>query len=816
MNKEYSFLEIERKWQKNWEELRLFKAKKDSRKEKYYVLEMFPYPSGKIHMGHVRNYTIGDVVARFNFMKGKNIIHPMGWDAFGLPAENAALEHNIHPHQWTMDNIKYMRRQLKSMGFSYDWDREVTTCNEDYYKWNQWFFLKFYEKDLTYKKEALVNWCQKCKTVLANEQVKEGLCWRCGCEVLEKKLSQWFFKITAYADKLSEGHNLIDNWPERVLLMQKNWIGKSEGMEVYFKVVGIREDIVIFTTRIDTIFGVTYLVLALENPIIEKLPIKGEVRIKKIEDFIKKHKGKRIIEKKEGIFTECYSINPANGEIIPIWIANYVVMEYGTGAIMAVPAHDQRDFEFAQEYKLPFKIVIQPKDKLLFLQRLEKAFEDEGYLTNSLYFDDIPSQEARKEIYSWLESLGVGKKKINYRLKDWLISRQRYWGTPIPIVYCEQCGIIPVSEKDLPIKLPVDKNYFLDGVYKLDKIKEFIECKCPQCGKEAKRETDTMDTFVDSSWYFARFVSPHEDKQPIDKEKANYWLPVDQYIGGIEHAILHLLYARFFTQVLYDLELLNVKEPFKNLLTQGMVIKDGAKMSKSKGNVVEPKEILEKYGADTVRLFILFAAPVEKDLEWSIQGVEGSFRFIKRVYRLVNDYAPLIKEIKLKKGLSIKNPLISALHKTIKKVTFDIENGFHFNTAIASIMELVNEIYQYQPKKKEDYKVLKEVIENTLLILSPFIPHLAEELWAQIENKPSIFNHPWPKYKENLIVKDTVLVVIQINGKVRAKLTFDTELSDEKIKESILLSPIVKAKISGKKIKRFIYIPKKLASLVVA
>ncbi|MDI6786348.1 MAG: leucine--tRNA ligase [bacterium] len=818
MHKEYSFLEIEKKWQKYWENIKLFKAGEDSNKEKYYVLEMFPYPSGKIHMGHVRNYTIGDVIARFHIMKGKNVLHPMGWDAFGLPAENAAIEHNVHPYQWTMNNIKYMKRQLKRMGFSYDWDREISTCSESYYKWNQWLFLKLYEKELVYKKKALVNWCKECQTVLANEQVKEGLCWRCGTKIKEKELSQWFFKITKYADRLLKGHDSIKNWPDKVLLMQKNWIGKSEGVNIYFRIAGIKENIIVYTTRADTIFGATYLVLAPEHHIIKKLSM-GELRRKIVDDFIKKcqqNKNKNIESlEKEGMFTGCYCINPVNGEIIPIWVADYVLMEYGTGAIMAVPAHDQRDYDFAKKYSLPLRIVIQPKDEFLSLQRLKSAYEGEGYLINSMHFDDLSSEEAKKEIAIWMEGMDIGRRSVNYRLRDWLISRQRYWGTPIPIIYCDNCGVVPVPYVDLPVKLPIDKDSFKDGNYKLDCVKGFVECKCPQCKGDAKRETDTMDTFVDSSWYFVRFTSPKENKLPISPKKSNYWLPVDQYIGGIEHAILHLLYARFFTEVLYDLNLLNTKEPFSSLLTQGMVIKDGAKMSKSKGNVVDPDSILDKYGADTVRLFILFAAPPEKDLEWNSQGVEGSYRFIKRVYCLVAKYVSKIKEMELEEDLLIKNSLVSFVHETIKKVTFDINNEFHFNTAIAYIMELVNKIYQFQPKSNEDYLIIKEAIKNTLLMLAPFIPHIAEELWEQVGNKPSIFYCSWPQYREDLIVKETVLIVVQINGKVRAKLNFAASLTDEEIKENILLDSTIKAKINGKKIKSFIYVPRKLANLVV-
>ncbi|MEW6608560.1 MAG: leucine--tRNA ligase, partial [bacterium] len=772
MNKEgYPFVEIETKWQKFWEENQIFKTISSKKKPKYYCLEMFPYPSGKIHMGHVRNYAIGDVIARFKRMQGYEILHPMGWDAFGLPAENAALEKGVHPAKWTLQNIKYMRGQLKKLGFSYDWNREIATCYQDYYKWNQWLFLKFYEKGLVYKKEAEVNWCEKCQTVLANEQVEKGLCWRCSSVVKSKKLDQWFFKITDYADRLLEEQNLLENWPQRVLTMQTNWIGKSFGTEIDFKVVGSAEIIKVFTTRPDTIFGATYVVLAPEYPLVEKL-IKDMPQENKIKEFIEFHKTRKELEdiEKQGIFTGQYAINPVNNEKIPIWIGNYVLMEYGTGAIMCVPAHDQRDFEFAMKYDLPARLVIQSPDEKLTAETMTCAFEEEGYLVNSAQFDNMPCKQAIDAISVWMEKENIGRKTINYRLKDWLVSRQRYWGTPIPIIYCQNCGKVKVPYEQLPVQLPemVD----IQNGETLADISEFINTTCPDCGNKAYRETDTMDTFVDSSWYFARYLSPKTENTPVDFNEANYWLPVDQYIGGIEHAILHLLYARFFTKVMADLELFDVKEPFKNLLTQGMVIKDGAKMSKSKGNVVDPNDIITKYGADTVRLFILFAAPPEKDLEWSDKGIEGCWRFLNRVYRIVQQYAEKIKriqDVECRMQNAEDKKLYSFTHKTIKRVTEDIENEFHFNTAIAAVMELVNEIYKYRLREDDENSlfVLNQALEAVVFLLSPMAPHLAEELWQLLGKKTSIFNQMWLKYDPEAIKEQEITIPIQINGKLK-------------------------------------------------
>ncbi|MFH1897344.1 MAG: leucine--tRNA ligase [Candidatus Desantisbacteria bacterium] len=828
----YNFAEIENKWQTKWEQDKRFKTVTSTDKPKYYCLEMFPYPSGRIHMGHVRNYTIGDVIARYKMMHGVSVLHPMGWDAFGLPAENAAISKNVHPAEWTKNNISYMKSQLKRMGFSYDWDRELATCNEDYYKWNQWLFLKFYEKGLAYKQEADVNWCDTCQTVLANEQVVDSCCWRCSTPVRTKRLSQWFFRITAYADDLLADHSLLGNWPDRVLSMQKNWIGRSYGCEIDFRLVSDNDKIIkVFTTRADTIFGATYVVLAPQHPLID------ELNDEQIRQFVEQSKIRVALDEeveKKGIFTGMYAINPVNGEHIPVWIANYVLMGYGSGAIMAVPAHDQRDFEFSKKYGLPIRVVIQPESQqaqsLDCLQpspssvpsspssvpsdSITCAYEEEGMLINSEIFNGMANVDAKEAIIKWMDEQGIGRKKVHYRLRDWLVSRQRYWGTPIPMIYCESCGIVPVKEDELPVRLPKELN--ISGGKTLASSPEFIHTKCSACGRDASRETDTMDTFVDSSWYFARFVSPHNDKQPIDTKLADYFLPVDQYIGGIEHAILHLLYSRFFVKVMADIGLINHKEPFANLLTQGMVIKDGSKMSKSKGNVVDPDDIVNKYGADTVRIFILFAAPPEKDLEWSEQGVEGAWRFLNRVWRLVQGSGGRgqlavgsRQEIKPENLSAQAKALHSFTHRTIKRVTEDID-VFHFNTAISACMELVNEMYQYN---ENDLAVLHEALRNLILMLSPFSPHMCEELWQRIGNSTSILDEPWPEYLPEALQKDSVLIVVQINGKVRDKITVPAESSEEIIKTAAIKA--VSDKLSGKEIKKVIVVAGKLVNIVI-
>jgi len=753
---EYKPSDIEKKWQSKWK----YSANDKSDKPKFYDLVMFPYPSGNLHMGHVRNYAIGDVIARFKRMNGFEVMQPIGWDAFGMPAENAAIKNKTHPKPWTEKCIERMQRQLRALGISYNWDREVATSHEDYYKWTQWIFLKFYEKGLAYRKKATVNWCPKCETVLANEQVKNGKCWRCDSLVDEKPLEQWFFKITEYADRLLSDLEKLKGWPEPVKIMQRNWIGKSKGVEIDFNVVAkFTLPLKVYTTRPDTLNGVTYMVLAPEHPMVEQL-IKGTEYETKVQAFVEKVKHETIHQReestsKEGVFIGAYAINPATNEKVPIWIADYVLMGYGTGAIMAVPAHDQRDLEFAKQNNLPIKEA--------------EPFTDE-----------------------------IGTWKTNYRLRDWLISRQRYWGAPIPIIYCDKCGTVPVPEKDLPVKLPMDIKFSGEGASPLSQSNKFLEVKCPKCGAKARRETDTLDTFNCSSWYYLRYCDPKNKKQAFDKKLADRWMPVDQYIGGIEHAILHLLYSRFFTKVLYDLDLVSCDEPFTNLLTQGMVIKDGAKMSKSKGNVVDPDAIIKKYGADTARLFILFASPPQKELEWNDKGVEGSFRFLNRVWRLATEKSH---------PQNPKSQLLKKTHQTIKAVTDDIEK-FSFNTAIARMMELVNELTKSE-------KVEKGNIEALLLMLSPLAPHLTEELWHQLGNKNSIHEQPWPKYDPEIAKELEIEIPVQINGKVRDKIKVAADADKDTILTLAKNSEKIKGFTSGKQIVKEIYVPGRLVNLVV-
>jgi len=744
-------IKIAKKWQKKWEEKNIFKAK-EGKKKKFYCLEMYPYPSSTLHMGHLRNYSLGDALARFKRMQGFNVLYPMGYDAFGLPAENAAIKNKVDPEKWTWDNIKSIKKQQQEIGLSYDWSRQVQSCSEDYYKWNQWIFLKFYEKGLAYRKNAIVNWCNSCNTVLANEQVENGKCWRCKNEVSEKELEQWFFKITKYADQLLEDLDKLEKWPERVKTMQENWIGKSYGVEVDFNIKDSNKIISTFTTRIDTIFGVTALVFAVEHPMVLEL-VKGTKYEKKVMEFISNTKMKSMKERtseeteKNGIFIGKYCINPVNNEEVPIYVADYALIEYGTGAVMVVPAHDQRDFEFAKKYKISVRVVITPQQHELKSEKISRAFIEEGVLINSSKFDGMKNLEAIEEISKWMEKEKTGKRTVQYKLRDWLISRQRYWGTPIPMIYCDKCGTVPVPYADLPVKLPKNVKFTGSG-NPLETSKKFIETKCPNCKGKARRETDTMDTFVDSSWYFFRYCSPKETKLPFDKNAAGYWMPVDQYIGGIEHAILHLLYARFFTKALRDLGLTTVDEPFSRLMTQGMVIKDGAKMSKSIGNVVDPAEITEKYGPDTGRLFILFAALPEKELEWSDKNVNGAFRFLNRVYNLVDSN---LKDIKLESkhgSLNEKDKFVlSKMHITIKNVTRNIED-FKYNMAIGSIMEFVNVLQKYNDKNKA---VFGECIKNLILLLNPFTPHISEELWSKLKLKGFSSVQEWPSYDESKI-----------------------------------------------------------------
>ncbi|MCC5911565.1 MAG: leucine--tRNA ligase [Clostridiaceae bacterium] len=817
----YDFKKIEQKWQNQWEEKEIFASTHEDQ-PKYYVLEMFPYPSGKIHMGHVRNYSIGDVVARYKKMKGFNVLHPMGWDAFGLPAENAAIKHGIHPDSWTQENIKDMKEQLSTLGLSYDWSREVATCNQDYYKWTQWLFLQFYNKGLAYKKESRVNWCPSCETVLANEQVVGGQCERCDSNVGKKKLNQWYFKITEYADTLLEDIKLLEGWPNKVKLMQENWIGKSTGAEIEFKIENFSNSLKVFTTRPDTIFGATYMVLAPEHPYVEELTKGTEYEIS-VNEFVNKLQHISDIERtsndaeKEGLFIGQYCINPISGRKTPIYIANYVLADYGTGAIMAVPAHDQRDLDFARKYNIDVVPVIKPTGEEDFVLE-DIAYSDDGIMINSGEFDGLSSKEAFTKISEMIEKNGAGKRTDSYRLRDWLLSRQRYWGTPIPIVYCDTCGIVPVEEENLPVELPVDVQFKGEGLSPLTTSEAFMHTECPKCGELAQRETDTMDTFVDSSWYFLRYTDPKNTKLPFDKEKGNYWMSVDQYIGGVEHAILHLLYSRFFTKVLRDLDLIDIDEPFSNLLTQGMVLKDGAKMSKSKGNTVSPGEIIEKYGADTARLFVLFAAPPERDLEWSDQGVEGCFRFLNRVWRLVDEALQNNMFDNTVAGMTKQDKAIHyMIHKTVKRVTEDIEERFNFNTAVSGIMELVNELYKYKEIDRENIngELFREAIETVVLLLSPFAPHVTEELWEKLCKSTNVYLSEWPQYDPKAIVQDEIEIVIQVNGKVKEKLMVPSNTTKEEMEKIALENQKVQQSIEEKEIKKIIAVPKKLVNIVV-
>ena len=751
------FNQIAEKWQKKWEEKGIFKVKEYTKKKKFYCLEMYPYPSGRLHMGHLRNYSIGDALARYKRMQGFNVLYPMGYDAFGLPAENAAIKHGVDPEKWTISNMDLIRQQQKDMGFSYDWSREIASLWEDYYKWNQWIFLKFYENGLAYKKKAAVNWCASCSTVLANEQVIDGKCWRCENEVTETFLEQWFFKITDYAEELLQDIKKLEHWPERVKVMQKNWIGKSHGVEIKFKIKGTSKSVSTFTTRPDTIFGVTALVFAVEHPMVLEL-VQGTEYEKPVKHFIAETKKRSRMERtaaeteKKGIFIGKYVINPVSGHEAQIYVADYALMEYGTGAVMVVPAHDQRDFLFAKKYGIPIKVVITPQEVELKVEKMTRAYVEEGILVNSGHFDGINNIDAIEEISEWMEKEGLGKRTVNYKIRDWLISRQRYWGTPIPIIYCSKCGIVPVPYTDLPVKLPKPERCKLTGQGNpLETCKEFVDVKCPKCHGNAMRDTDTMDTFVDSSWYFFRYCSPKFDKAPFEKEKAEYWMPVDQYIGGIEHAILHLLYARFFTKALRDIGLATTDEPFSRLLTQGMVTKGGVAMSKSHGNVVDPAEISDKYGPDTARLFILFAALPEKELEWSDKGAAGSFRFLNKVYNLVSENLPDIslKHYDERKSNDNDKYVLSKMHLTIKNVTGHIENS-EFSIAIGKIMEYADVLQKYKNKNKE---VFGEAIKNLALMLLPFTPHLSEELWHMIKGKDFASIQKWPEYDENKIDK---------------------------------------------------------------
>ena len=862
MELRYQPKEIEEKWQKLWEENKSFQVSEDEEKRKYYVLEMFPYPSGRIHMGHVRNYSIGDVVARYKRMRGYNVLHPMGWDAFGLPAENAAIERGIHPEKWTQENILYMKTQLKRMGLSYDWTREIATCQPEYYRWNQWIFLQFFKRGLAYKKSSLVNWCPSCDTVLANEQVIEGACWRCDSVVTQKELDQWFFRITEYAEALLRDLDRLPGWPEKVLIMQRNWIGKSIGAEIFFPLVDRPESLQVFTTRPDTVFGATFISLAVEHPLASELS-RGKPQEDAVREFIDKIKQQKLAGRgaeegeKEGIFTGAYATNPFTGANIPIYLANFVLMEYGTGAVMAVPAHDQRDFEFARKYGLSIRVVIQPWGSVLKAEELTEAYVDEGVMVNSGPFSGLNNIEGKGKIAEHLEKQRWGKKAIRYRLRDWGVSRQRYWGTPIPIIYCDHCGVMPVPEDQLPVTLPIDVPFTGKGGSPLAESKSFSEVECPQCGAGARRETDTMDTFVDSSWYYLRYISPSALTAPFDAKPAEYWMAVDQYIGGVEHAVLHLLYARFFTKALRDVGLANVDEPFTNLLTQGMVCKetyrcaehswllptelvgsegDGwrcpqctrpvkkgrvEKMSKSKKNIVDPEELINAYGADTARLFTLFAAPPEKDLEWSDQGVEGAYRFLTRLWRFVVQHREMLLATEADpgrlNGAAERRNLQRMIHRTIKKVTDDIDGRFHFNTAIAAIMELFNALStaaQGQARHR-DAPVIRTGTETIITLLYPFVPHLMSELWESLEKSQPLDQVPWPEYSPEALEEEQLLIVLQVNGKVRGKMTVPANVDKDQIEIDALAEPRVKAFIDGKKVQRIFYVPRRLVNIVL-
>jgi leucyl-tRNA synthetase len=863
MQERYNPQQIEQKWQAAWQDDQLFKVAHDPSKPKYYLLEMFPYPSGKIHMGHVRNYTIGDVVARYKRMQGKNVLHPMGWDAFGMPAENAAIANNSHPATWTYANIDYMRAQLKRLGLSYDWDREIATCRPEYYRWEQWLFLKMYEKGMAYRKESYVNWCEPCQTVLANEQVEAGLCWRCGKPVRQKKLWQWFFRITDYAEDLLAYCDKLPGWPDKVTTMQKNWIGRSQGAEIRFAVENSALTIPVFTTRHDTVFGATFMCLAPEHPMVPELA-KDTGQEEAVEAFIERisrqERSSKAIEsyEKEGVFTGAYCINPMNGRRMPIYTANFALMEYGTGAVMSVPAHDQRDFDFAKKYGLEIVVVINPADRDLDGAAMTEAFTEDGVMVNSAPFDGLPNRQAMEKIAGLLEEKNIGRRTVSFRLRDWGISRQRYWGAPIPMIHCPDCGLVPAPEEDLPILLPEDAALLPGGQSPLPTLEAFKSTKCPVCGSaKARRETDTMDTFVESSWYFERYCSPHCNDAMFDREAVDYWMPVDQYIGGVEHAILHLLYSRYFTRVLHDIGMVEFKEPFTRLLTQGMVCKEtmtcpqhgflfpeqakeGAggvqcalcgrpvtlgrveKMSKSKRNVVDPNILLDQYGADTTRLFCLFAAPPERDLEWSEQGVEGSARFLNRVWRLAYGWHLRIAKQEPFEGApdELEGPLrdlYKKTHQVIQKVTNDIEDRFHFNTAISAVMELVNQMYGIEEGSQRPHTagVMRHALESAVLLLSPIVPHFAEEIWHLLGKQQSILLADWPLHRQDALVKDEVTIVVQVNGKLRGRFNVGVDTDQDVLKQTALEDERVQGFIAGKTIRKVIVVPNKLVNIVV-
>ena len=829
---------IEKKWQERWEQEKAFACDHHSSKPKYYLLEMFPYPSGKLHMGHVRNYSIGDVVARFKRMQGYNVLHPIGWDAFGLPAENAAIKNNTHPAKWTFANIDNMRAQLRRLGYSYDWAREVATCVPEYYRWEQLFFLRMLEKGLVYRKKAPQNWCPSCHTVLANEQVIDGLCWRCDSRVEQKDLTQWFVRITAYAEELLRDlQSLQGGWPDRVLAMQHNWIGKSQGASITFpldKPCGDTTGIEVFTTRPDTLYGVSFMTLAPEHPLVEQL-IAGTPDAGAVRAFVERVRNMDRLDRqsenlvKEGIFTGAYCRHPFTGDPVPVWLGNFVLAEYGTGAVMGVPAHDARDFDFARKYNLPVKPVIQPDGLPPLTPDMPEVHPEPGRMINSGPFDGLDNESGKTAVAEALEQMDKGHPTVQYRLRDWNISRQRYWGAPIPVVYCDACGVVPEKEENLPVRLPLDVHTKPDGRSPLPETPAFCECQCPRCGGKARRETDTMDTFVESSWYFARYTSARNEGAPFDDDAINYWLPVDQYIGGVEHAILHLLYSRFFTKALRDLGFFpkGLDEPFSNLLTQGMVLKDGGKMSKSKGNVVDPSETIDKYGADTVRLFCLFAAPPERDFDWSDSGIEGAFRFLQRVWRLFADEQAHLAPVaacaaSAADTQAAANPVVAREvrrkeHLTVKKVQEDIGNRFQFNTAIAAVMELVNTLYVSREALRGDaagQRVMSSAVATVLTLLSPIAPHICEELWEGMGHTTPVAGEPWPAFSAEATEQDVLTVVLQVNGKLRGKLEVPASADREALEKLAREDANVQRHVQGLTVRKVVVVPGKLVNIV--
>ena len=832
---DYDHKTIEPKWQRLWDQRRLFHAPRDDKRTKYYILPFLPYPSGDLHMGHMRNYTIGDAVARFQRARGLNVFHPIGWDAFGLPAENAAILNKTHPRTWTEQNTARMKEQLRRFGFSYDWEAELSTCEPEYYRWNQWFFLRMLEKGLAYRKKSRVNWCPQCQTVLANEQVVEGCCWRHEeTPVEQRELEQWFLKTTHYAEELlTDLDKLSGGWPERIRLMQRNWIGKSEGARVEWAVAKSDKVITTFTTRLDTVYGAVALLLAPEHPLVDSLiaGVPGGAAIaRKVEALRRQTRRAQVTGEveKEGIFTGRFAVNPLSGEQAPLWVSNLVLMEYGTGAVQAVPAHDQRDFEFAKKYRLPIKVVVQPREgKPLNAARLKEAFLGHGRMVDSGPYTGMESEKALQKMTDDLAKKNQAERATLYRIKDWGISRQRYWGTPIPVVYCDACGVVPVPDEQLPVVLPLEIEFTGVGLSPLLNVPEFLNASCPKCGGKARRETDTMDTFVDSAWYFYRYLTPHENAAPFDKEIVRRWFPIDQYIGGAEHAVLHLIYLRFWTKMMRDLGLVEHDIPVARLFNQGMVIKDGAKMSKSRGNVVSTDEMVEKYGADTARLFTLFAAPPEKDMEWTQAGVEGCQRFLQRLYRLVAKHAARVREAPVAvpgnpgPQAAEVNPderhLLRKAHQTVRRVTTDFEARWHFNTSIAAIMELVNELYLLEPLEEHvSPAVLNDVLRKTVLLTAPYAPHAAEELWEQLGNKQTVVETPWPSFDPELAKEELIEIVIQVNGRVRSRLRVSETLNKDELNERALADARVAALLKGQRIVKIVVVPRKLVNIVLA